>query len=245
MALGRRGLGDRVPARLYCPRDAKPRDAWLVAHHAGREGLLDSYGDPGSLMLALLDRGCAVLALEPFHTGSIHRTQRAGRESSAPEVAEVQPRHDGDWFWLTFNPALLGQQVQDLLTGLAYLRAAFEGRVGVIGLRGAGPWAIWAAALGQVPTQVCADLPEGGDDPYLRELFAPALRAYGDLAVSAALLAPRAALFGGVRGQIALDWVEAAYASQQSSERLRTLGESLGPEIIASWLDDIEDGDKL
>ncbi|MBN1402787.1 MAG: acetylxylan esterase [Anaerolineae bacterium] len=242
--LGRRGLGDRVPATLYAPPDGEVRDTWLMVHHAGREGLQDSYGDPGALIVALLERGCTVLALEPFDTGAIHRAQRAGREASAPEVAQVQPRHDGDWFWLTFNPALLGQRVQDVLTGLIYLRATSTGEVGLIGLRGAGPWAMLAAALCDVPTRICADLPADEDDPYLGELFVPALRAYGDLRVSAALLAPRWAMIASAGGLFPRDWIEAAYASLQGRARLRTMGENLKPERVMMWLDGIEQADR-
>ena len=234
--LGRRDMGDRVSAALYRSQPEAAGTVWLVVHPAGRTGLQDSFGQPGTLVRQLLRRGHDVLALEPFATGPVYRGVRPGRESSAPEAAAIRPRHDRDWFWLTFNPTLLGSRVQDILTALAYLGQDRSKVVGVIGVGAAGPWALLAAALCDIVRLVAVDLPPDHDDPYWGDLFAPALRAYGDVRVGAALLAPRTTLLAHLADGFPLDWAQAAYRTIGVSGRLSTTAEELTA-ALADWLD--------
>jgi hypothetical protein len=237
VVLGRVGKEERVSAVEYAPTQAEPTRLAVLVHAAGGEGLQDAWGGPGALIQGLLARGWGALLVEPFATGTVHRAVRSGRESSAPECAERPPRHDRDWFWLTFNPALLGQRVQDLLTALAWTAQRESTSVALVAPGEAGAWGLLAGALSAVPERLCADLPAEDDAPYQGELLAPALRAYGDMRVAAALCAPRTMLLGNAaRGQAAA-WAQAGYGAAAAEAHLRLEAVPLDDAAMLAFLD--------
>lgn len=200
LALGRAGAGDRVRAVLYTP-PAAIRGTILVAHGAGLAGLESAMGEAGPLLAGLIASGYTVLAVEVLYTGPVPR--------------QALPSPQRDWFQATFNPPLLGWQVQDLLTGLGYLaQQGPDGRVTLMGLGAAGQWALLAGALSSIPAQVYADLAGlgTGDDA----LEVPSWNAYGGLAAACACLAPRRLLLGHVSPQFDLSWARQGYALTES-----------------------------
>lgn len=226
LVLGRRSVGDRVPGTLYLPPSGTADRMVLLVHGVGRAGLLDRYGGPGEIVRALLGAGYGVLALDMHYTGVV--------------PADALPRRDQDWFWATFNLPLLGARVQDLLTAIGY----FAGQRGlasltIIGLGGAGPCALLAAALSLVPSRVGVDLqavPWEEDAAYLGEFYAPVWRAYGGLPVASALVAPRLMLLGNTAHRFPLRWARAAYSALGALHKLSEVPEPLDSKALLAWL---------
>jgi dienelactone hydrolase len=200
--LGRRGQGDFVRGTLYRPVRRRSERPVLMVHGVGRGGFYDALARPDERLRAVLALGHDAFVIDPFYTGTV------------PEGIAYRPPQD--WFDLTYNAPLVGHRVQDILTALAWLR----GRPGaddpaLVGMGGAGVWALWAAALDSATAALAVDL-EGvaqrEDDPWVGDEFAPALRAYGDVAAAVAALSPRPAWLAGAAG-LDEEWRDAAYAS--------------------------------
>jgi dienelactone hydrolase len=218
--LGRVGAGDRVQGAYYPTPSAAPRGYVLLVHEAGLVGLHDAYGRAGERVQALRSAGWHVLAIEPLHTGQV--------------PADALPRNSKDWFWLGNNPALLGERVQDILTGLAYLSRVAQGQpVALVGLERAGLWALLAAALCPLPLRMALDLAcidPRSEGAFLDDLYAPSLFAAGGLEVASALLAPRSVTLAGTQ-RFPLEWAQAAYAACGAGAALR-----VAPDISAEVL---------
>jgi dienelactone hydrolase len=216
LILARRGVAERIAGTLYLPTEGTAQRYALLVHGAGHTALEDGYGRAGEAIVALRDAGWGVLTIDAFYTGDV------------PANAVPWRR---DWFWLTFNPTLVGQRVQDILTALAWLdgRSA-GGELALVGLGAAGSWGVWAGALCPRDLRLALDLDGLGaqqDASYLGELYAPNLRAYGDLRAAGALLAPRALMLGGTQ-RCALHWLESAYQAAGALDRLQVF-EALSP----------------
>ncbi len=228
VAIGRQGAGERIPGTLYLPAEGEPlRRTALLVHGNGRTALQDGYGQPSASVNALRRASWGVLAIDAFYTGAVPADARPWRR---------------DWFWLTYNPTLLGQRVQDILTALTWLAERDEGqRLALVALGKAGVWGMFAGALcpdvesGGPALSLCLDLDgiqSDASSSYLGELYAPSLRACGDLSAAGALLAPRDLTLGGAQ-RCSLDWVEAAYRVSGASERLRVLG-AITPDVLSA-----------
>lgn len=226
LILGRAGIGDRVAGTLYLPPGESPQGWVLLVHGVGRIGVQDAFGEPGETVRALRDANYGVAVIDPFFVGEI--------------PADAPARRDGDWFWATFHAPLLGERVQDILTAMSYLAGRGGQRpLTLVGLGGAAPWVLLAAALAPCRCQVCLDW--GGMNPledgtYLGDLFAPLLRAYGDLHVAGALLAPRRCLFGNTANRFPMDWVERAYRLVHRVDQLSHTSNAVDTTTLLSWL---------
>jgi dienelactone hydrolase len=217
--------GTRVPGRLWLPT-AWPNSAAVVLHPAGLEGLLDLAGHPNAWLRAVLADDRAVLAISPLGT------------TAAPPDAPA--RRDSDWFWATYNPPLLGEQVLDVLTALAALRQRWgDLPISLVGVCGAGAWSLLAGALDAKVAAVFADVGAWAwDDPgsYLRELFAPSLARYGLLPAVAAGLAPRPLALWASDLHDGSRWPRAAYRALGAEGQL-TIRAKPTPEEIGRLLD--------
>ncbi len=183
--LGRRAVGDAIPAIFYHAYDPKPQDAVLVVHGAGKAALADlAQGAPGPLVKGLLDQGKAVLCIDAFLTG----------EHNGPEKPTERFRKGN--FMDTFQPTDTGCRVQDVLTALAFLRARrdMSGNVNLLGLQDGGLWCLFASAIdGQVPV-TAADMNHfalDDDAAWVKTCYVPCIRAIGDVQTAATLIAPR------------------------------------------------------
>jgi len=229
--LGRRDKADRVPVRLCLPQGEEwPDEMLLVVHGAGQPALQDIYGDPDPLCQRFLDAGYGLMIVEPFGTGQTPR--------------ESAPRHDQDWFWSTMNQPILGARVQDILTALAFLSGKGLRSLSLVGMGQAGCWAVFAAALSDVDCRVCADLgalDPDDDEPYLGNLFAASLRAYGDVRVASAAISPRPLLLMNTGGRFPDDWARAAYSVVPVPHPVHTLRSAVDAESLLAWLDVLRD----
>ena len=147
-ALSRAGRGDRVPG-VWIP--GKGAAALVVAPEGAKAARASS------AVRDLLAAKRPVLLIDAFQTGSA-----------------VAPRKEGDFF-LTFNRSNDANRVQDILTGLAFLRSSGAGDVELIGLGKAAVWSLFAAAVSDTPVRLTADLGgfNGSDQDFIDRFSCP------------------------------------------------------------------------
>ncbi len=221
--LGRRGAGDRIPARLWPAIDTPDHSAALVVSSSGTMG-----GDgavDGPLVAALRKHGEAVLAIDGFGLGDHGPVSVPGQR-----------------FYTTYNRTLLAEQVQDVLTALAFLRAQPGVRkVNLIGDGAMGPVCLLARALDPTVARaaVDADAFEYGpdrDEPAERAL--PGILRFGGLHAAAALAAPAALLLHHTAGVLDPTWAERAYSLEGSPAAFRSTEQQLRSDEVVRWLYD-------
>jgi len=235
LLLGRKGVGDRVPALLYRPAGATGKArACVVVHPAGKAALIDAAGGaPGKLLAALLAAGRPVLAVDTYLTG----------EFLSP-VAEVAQKREGGFFSV-YNRTTVVRRVQDILTALAYLRRqrGLDG-ADLVGVGQAGAWCLLAAPFAPDGTAVVADLGglAGEDDPrWLDDLFTPLILKAGGAQTAAALAAPRRLFLHDLADGFDAKPIRAAYAAAGAAGTPRTEKRPCGPEAIVRWLGENSD----
>jgi len=215
LTLGLTPRGTRVEARLWLPPNDEPSLAALVLHPAGIPGLLDTAGCPGDWLSATLAAEHAVMAISPLGT--------------TPPPPQALARRDRDWFWATFNPPLLGEQVLDVLTAVTALRKRWPNvPMALVGASGVGAWALMAAALDERISAAFVDVGSWAWDDegsYLGERFAPCLARYGLLPAVAASLAPRPLVLTARDAHNGQAWVRESYQALGASGNLRLLDE--------------------
>lgn len=183
----------------------------VMPHPSGKDGLYNAEGPaagrPGTLIARLGDRGCAVVAMDLFGQGestvdgaALQRNQR---------VYSLQPyAHPADRWRLDpvytygYNDALFVRRVHDLLTVIASARRLHgrtDCRVALVGIDGAGHWALAAlaaaAAAGDRPAVDVAIVETMGfhfaDVPSVWHAdFLPGAVKYGDVAGMLVMAAP-------------------------------------------------------
>ena len=198
-----------------------PDAAVVVAHPRGLEGLMSADGAPGELLAALLKQEVGVVVPEP---------PRAGKSE---EIAKRQ----ASGYFPVYNRTVLAERVQALFDTASHAGLRFK-RVSLVGVEGAGIWALLARPFADKVTRVAADT-TAGDWPaavaITDERALPGAHRYGGLKVYTALGRPQPLmLFGSGRG-LDTSWVQAAYQVENASDRL-TL--SAGPPAfeLAAWL---------
>src|SRR5207302_797810 len=137
--LGRRGAGDRIPARLWPAIGAQGRIATLIVSPEGLgEGAAAGNDAPARQLCRC---GHTVLAVDVLGVGE---------HGPAPTP--------GARFFTTYNRTLLAEQVQDVLTALAFLRAQPGIReVNLIGEGAVGPVCLLARALDPALSRAAVD----------------------------------------------------------------------------------------
>ncbi len=215
LVLGRMGCGERVRAAFFLPRGPQDKvSATLIAdaHWGG--------GEPGALAQGLLQAGGAVLVVAPFMTDGAEWV--------------------GDDLYYTYNQATLACRVQDILTGLAYLDRHWRvGQCHLVGEGEAGIWCLFARALtGGVGSTVVdwggCDL--GEDDAWSGTLFAPGIRALGDVRTALALCAPGRLLVHGAGDHFPERVARRCYRAAGKGAQLVVEAEGMGVEEIVGWI---------
>ncbi|MBP9003412.1 MAG: acetylxylan esterase [Candidatus Hydrogenedentes bacterium] len=191
--IGRVGVGDRVPVLLYYTDPPDPRDTVILVDGRDKKSFLDSAGQPGPLVTALLEAGRAVMLVDPFLTGEYHAPNAPTRRQLVGAFLD------------TFEPTDTACRVQDILTAAAFARSRRDltGRVSLAGWGTAGLWVLFAAALDEQITAVAVDLqgfPLDDDHAWARDCYAPSLRCLGDTRLAVALCAGRISLLAGWNG---------------------------------------------
>jgi hypothetical protein len=140
--IGRKEVGDAIPALFYRGIGETPQDAVLLVHGKGKSALADAgAGGPGPEIRAALAAGKAVLSIDAYLLGEQHSS-----------YAETKPHRVGG-FQDTFHLTETGERIQDVLTSLAFLRARRD-LTGAIALHGIGDGALWAIFAGAIDGQL-------------------------------------------------------------------------------------------
>jgi dienelactone hydrolase len=218
--IGRRGVGDRVPVRLWTPRPRATSRATLIVHPDGIAGVA---ARARSLVEPLRESGQLVASLDAFNTGSA-----------------LGARDTGDRFFSTYNRTDDANRVQDILTTLAWLKQQPRVRkLSLVGLERAGLWCLLAQALAPDLDAVIADadrFPTDSDDAYLAQLFVPLFRKAGGFETAITL---------GLGKRLRLHDTENAFETarvEETSRLVRAGGalelsrEKLSDAELVSWL---------
>ena len=215
------------------PRDSAERSVGVfLVHSEGKAAVSDvEKGAPGALLGGLLERGRTALAIDPFLTGEFHSP--FGRTDREREIR----------YFTTFNRTDAALRVQDVLTGLAYLRSRSEvAGVHLVGFGVAGLWALLARGLVDGVDRTAVDLAgfnAACDDAWMRDLFVPGLRRVGGPLTAAILTAPAPLLLHNTAGRLDSEGIAHVYRAIGAEGALRIQEGPVGEREVLEWLDSV------
>lgn len=219
LVLGRVGRGERVRAAFFIPRGPQgnmPATLLADAHWGGDE--------PGVLAQGLLQAGGAVLVVAPFLTDGAERT---GHDEMDP-------------LYHTYNQATMACRVQDLLTGLAYLDQHLRvDQRHLVGQGEAGIWCLFARALAEGVDRTAVDWDGrdlSDDEAWTGALFAPGIRALGDVRTALSLCAPGRLLVHGAGAHFPERVARQCYRAAGMEAQLVVEAEGLCADAIVEWI---------
>ena len=221
--------GSAVPALMVSAATSARGPAVLLVHGRGKAALFARDGTPGAWVRALLRAGHRILTIDPFLIGE----SRGG--------GQAYPDAGIDHF-STYNPVPAAARVQDVLTALGYLRDRPDTtRVRLIGQGRAGLWCLFAAAVADSggPRATCVDVAGFHFERDWEETCPiPAIRAAGDVATAASLIAPaRLAVHGAGAGhRFPASAIRRIYRSAGRPEALAISRRRWPSARQASWL---------
>jgi len=230
LLVGRRCYGDQIPAVMFLPvTSGQTFPATLIVHAEGKAALIDmERGEPGRMVAGLLERGHAVMTIDPFLIGEYNSPfERARRERK------------GNYF-TTFNPTDDALRVQDVLTSIVYLQDRWDVRsINVVGLGDAGIWCLLAAGVKKELGRVAADLAgfdPANEDQWQQRAFVPGIRRLGGLRTAAALAAPVPLYIFNAHDGFDAGWVAQAYRAAGVEHVLKVEGSQPTEETLIRWL---------
>lgn len=225
--LGRRGAGEAVPALLVRGKTFTGTVVvWIDP--IGKASLVHD-GKLAADAAAILERGAAILAIDPFGTGELTRPKGKG----------IDPRFAG--YTYGYNRTLLGQRVHDVLTAVAFARRQEGAKtVHLLGRGKAGPWVLLARGLcGEAVARTAADASRFRFDAIERiddENLLPGALKYGGLGGLVALIAPAELLMHQHGGTSSGKWVKAAYTAAGAEDKLLRSSDRLDDGKVIAWL---------
>ena len=225
LLLGRKKVQDRVPASFANEGSGRGRPT-LVVHPDGRSAARDS--DVGR---ELARRGRPLLFVDAFQTGDA---------AAERDIAGAGRR--AERYYHVFNRSDDANRVQDILTGLAFLRQhTGSADIDLVGLGRAGLWSLLAAAIDGAVHAVAVDLDgfDASDDSrYVDRLFIPGLRRAGDFRAAAALMTDSRLLLHNAHDGFPQQWYRDAFRAAHRPAALRIASEPVEPDSLAGWLAD-------
>lgn len=224
LAIGRNGIGDRIPARFLNADSRKGRPV-LFVHAGGIEAAAQS-----AVGQALARGDAPMLLIDAFQTGS------AAAERDIAGVGRNAER-----YYHVFNRSDDANRVQDILTAAAFLRShTGSGSLSLVASGRAGLWALLAASLDSGIGVVVADLDNfdaANDATYAEGLFIPGLRRAGDFRAVAALTSEHARLLlHNAHSAFPMPWFEAAFEASGRPGELSVPAEAPHASDILEWI---------
>jgi len=230
LLLGRKNKGDKLPAMLYIPEKLSEKaTGTLIVHENGKAALVDvANATPGALVAGLLEQGQVVLAIDCFLTG----------EYNSPFTQTK--RNENVRHFTTFNRTDTAMRVQDILTGLAYLKSRTDiSSSNLVGLGKAGLWSLLAKSLAPDVARTAVDVAEfdnDNDDLFVSELFVPSLRRAGDFRTAGALIAPSEMFIHNTGNTFNAGWTTDVYKVIGAESKLIVQKEKATEAKIVEWL---------
>jgi hypothetical protein len=227
LLLKRKGQADGVPAIAIVPDGATADDVVIWVHPGGKASLFETGERLVPAAQAILDRKCAILAIDVFGCGE--------KPIAKPAVNTTYAGYS-----FGYNRPLLGERVRDILTAVMVTRESHKGKIQVVGWESAGPWVVLAKALaGDAVSRCAADLDgfrfdsvRAIDDP----MMLPGALKYGGMAAFAALCAPGDLLLHNHRGTGTEQLVPLAFKAAGAEQRLRRSAEKMPADKVVDWL---------
>lgn len=209
VVLGRRGVGDAIPAILFRTEPLVGHDPVVViVHPEGKEKLIDpESGKPVSMITDLLSSDRKVLTIDVFGTG---------------EHGEYE-RSEETHYFSTYNRTTAALRIQDILTTLLYYTTRGDvSEVSLIGIGEAGLWVLLAAGFTNIKTVVvdAARFDSDSDDAFMETLPIPSLRKVGDFRTAGTLTAPRNLILHNTGDAFDTTWIQDVYKNLGMEERL-------------------------
>lgn len=223
LVIGRKGVGDAIPAVLFSPEPQVGHDpVTLIVHPEGKEKLINSEtGEPSSLITALLGADQKILIIDVFGTG---------------EHGNYERSEDTNYF-TTYNRTTAALRVQDIVTTLR----GFTGRgdvseVNLIGIGEAGLWSLLAAGFTDVKTVVVdvAEFDNSSDTAFLETLPIPSIRRVGDFRTAGTLVASQQLIIHNTGDAFGTAWISEVYGNIGASQHLLVEKNRLTDEEIAA-----------
>ena len=223
LAIGRSGIGDRIPAR-FLNADSRNGRPVLVVHADGVEAAAQA-----TVGRALARGDAPVLLIDVFQTGSA---------AAVRDIAAVG--RNAERYYHVFNRSDDANRVQDILTAATFLRNhTGSDSISLVASGRAGLWALLAASLDSGIGAVVADLDNfdaANDAAYAEGLFIPGLRRAGDFRAVAALTSEHARLMlHNAHSAFPTLWFEAAFDASERSGELSVSAEDPPASDILEW----------
>ncbi|MCA9470393.1 MAG: hypothetical protein KC643_33775, partial [Nitrospira sp.] len=183
--------GQVLPANLWMP-DATTgvkTNPTLMVNEKGKAALVTASGTLSASLENALKAGSPVLSIDVLATGEFLKDA-----SSTTRDKKVDQ-------FPTYNLMDTECRIQDVLLGETYLRERFGKPADMVGSGEAGAWVLLAHGLAKSSHSTKADLSGldfTGDKAFLKELFIPNLRRYGDFVTSIVLGRDRPVSITGV-----------------------------------------------
>jgi len=214
VVIGQEKGNARMPGLLWVPEN--PVGGVLVVHPQGKAALMKGVG-PRALIAKLLEHQLMVLGIDVFKTG---------------ELASVR-REDVAYFH-TYNRSDVALQIQDVLNGIAYLKARVH-HVHLVGLERAGPLCLLARGLTRDIDRTVVDgdqLNCDDDKTWLEQLFVPQVRRAGDLRTVAALTAPEHLFVHNASKSFPTHWFHQVYQVTGAPAAFQVRAEQVDTETL-------------
>lgn len=227
---------EALPVTVLKPKQGKARVAiWLDI--AGKAGLFTEGGSPRAEVKRLLDAGFTVVGVDLLFQGEFLAD---GKPVTA--TRRVKNPRESAAYTLGYNASLFAQRVHDVLSVIAWVRQspAWES-VDLVGVGGAGPWAVAARAqAGSAVTSAAVDTRGfrfGQLDDLQDVSLLPGGAKYADLPGMLRLGAPERLWVAG-EGESEIAALKTAYASAGKAANLAVDGGAKGSEAerAVGWL---------
>ncbi len=226
--LGRVGGTDAVPAVGMFGPTFRGETVVVWVHPNGKASLVAD-GRPTAAVAPVLAAGCAVVAPDVLGVG----------EATPPKPVPVDNRFAGYTFG--YNLPRLAEQVQDILTSIAFARSVLKARqVLLVGWGAMGPAAVLARAVsGDGIVRTAADLNRFRFDSINETnhpMMLPGSLKYGGMGAALALCAPADVYVHNHSGTGIGRVAEAAYEAAGGKEKLVRHGDQQDDAAVVRWL---------
>ena len=209
VVIGRKGIGDAIPAILFRTEPLVGHDpVVVVVHPEGKEKLINpETGQPSPMVKELINSDRKVLIIDVFGTG---------------EHGEYERSEETNYF-TTYNRTTAALRVQDIVTTLLYFTTRGDvSEVSLIGIGEAGLWTLLAAGFTNIKNVIvdAVQFDNTSDDAYLQTLPIPSIRRVGDFRTAGTLFAPRNLIIHNIGNGFDTSWIEDMYKNFSAEENL-------------------------
>ncbi len=240
-----RKQGEEIPAAFLQPEQWNGKIAlWIFPQ--GKAGLFQANGNPTAAVKQLVDAGIGVMGADLFRQGEFLKPGEKASENTRVQYPGKTDTPDQQWrlsgvYFYGYNDSLFARRVHDILTCVSFVRN-YEKRevqsLALIGLEGAGPWVLAAAAIAGPALDQTVAVTDGFRfaklDSSWDQHFLPGAAKYGDIAAFPVLTAPQK-LWLRDDDPTLRKQVQAAYRAAGAKEAL-TLYQGEKEKAQANWI---------